>query len=303
MNNKFLIIAFVCFVIIFTSCGTPNGNDPGTEYMPDMGHSIAYEANYYDYYYYNTWGSEEEYHAMVQPKKPVTGTIARGYAGVVQSASPAKQKAMMAHLNGESSPNAISVPVNGSVPYYYADTEEERLRATAELIDNPFPITDAGLERAKGLYDIYCGICHGKKGDGNGYLVAEENLNAKYPAQPAILINDEFTATSNGRLYHAIMHGKNVMGNYADKLSYEERWQVVHYIRSLQAKEKKFIYNEQENTLNNVDVPAATLKMVAQDIPHGEEHGHDEAHHSEDHSEESHGHDADGGAHHSDGGH
>jgi predicted peroxiredoxin len=31
------------------------------------------------------------------------------------------------------------------------------------------------------------------------------------------------------------MHGKNVMLSHADKLSHDERWKVIHYIRSLQA--------------------------------------------------------------------
>jgi len=45
------------------------------------------------------------------------------------------------------------------------------------------------------------------------------------------------------------------MGAYADKLSFEERWQVIHYIRSLQAVVKKAKYNETANTLNNIEKP------------------------------------------------
>ncbi len=70
-------------------------------------------------------------------------------------------------------------------------------------------------------------------------------------------------AASNGRYYFAIMHGKNVMGGYADKISYEERWQVIHYIRSLQAKDKKLVYNEKENTLNEIDVPGQAMVPIA----------------------------------------
>ncbi len=263
MNNNYLIIAVVCFFLALSSCTPAENEYPGTEYMPDMGHSIAYEANHYDYYYYNTWGTEGEYYKMAQPRKPVNGTIARGFAGVVNTKSPAEKSTAMNKLSGQYNYNAISIPVNGNVPYYYEDSDDGRNLATAELIDNPYPITDAGLERGKELYDIFCGICHGKKGDGNGYLVAEENANAVYPAQPAILINDEFTAASNGRLYHAIMYGKNVMGGYADKISYEERWQVVHYIRSLQAKDRKLVYAEEGNSLNTVDVPAFRLPKNA----------------------------------------
>ena len=38
------------------------------------------------------------------------------------------------------------------------------------------------------------------------------------------------------------------MGSYADKLSYEERWQVIHYIRSCEAATKNLDYSETSNT-------------------------------------------------------
>ena len=126
------------------------------------------------------------------------------------------------------------MPVNGHVPYYYEDTEEERTRAMTEITTNPVPYTAADMAKSKELYEIYCGICHGDKGDGGGYLVRDGGV---YPAQPANFLLEEFVNASEGRYYHSIMYGKNVMGGYADKLSFEERWQVIHYIRSLQAAE------------------------------------------------------------------
>lgn len=257
-----LVMTFVFIVLLFNACQQAGGNVTGSEFMPDMAHSIAYEANTYSYYYNNTWGSKEEYHAFAQPGLPVAGTIARGYAGDIAT-------------DGSSSHTAVPMRANGHVPYYYGDKEEDRLRAMEEIIENPFPITDKGLSQGKELYNIYCGICHGDKGDGMGYLVREADL-AKgisagvYPVQPAILINEEFTAASNGRYYHAIVKGRNLMGSYADKLSYEERWQVIHYIRSLQAKNLKLTYNQYENTLNSIDVPAGD-EIADSDI-HEEEH-------------------------------
>lgn len=260
LNQFFIALGFA---LLMAACSPSGGEHAGDEYMPDMYHSIAFESNYYDYYYYNTWGSEQEYYKFAQPRKPVAGTIPRGYAGVSMAADPEAQQAVMKVLSGQDQTNSIAVPVNGQVPYYYENTEDERLRATAEIIQNPYAITEEGLTRAKDLYNIYCGICHGEKGNGVGYLVSEENANAAYIAQPANFLSEEFLAASNGRYYHAIMYGKNVMGGYADKLSYEERWQVIHYIRSLQAKETKLTYNETENTLNTVDIPGAKMRPVA----------------------------------------
>ena len=249
------------------SCQRPGGNSTGSEYMPDMAHSIAYEANYYNYYYNNTWGTEEEYYKMAMPRKPVPGTVPTSSAG---------------HMN---------IPANGASVYPYADTEEERTRATNTIIDNPYPITDEGLARGKNLYNINCGICHGEKGDGNGYLVRDDGA---YPVQPAILTNDEFTAASNGRMYHAIIYGKNMMGGYTDKLSTEERWQVIHYVRSLQAKNKELVYNQMENTLNTVDRPAGKINNTLLGMSDGHHHSDDDAGHGAD------GHDHDG---HDDDGH
>ena len=284
--RNFLIAVCFAVIVISSSCSKAGRNNPGTEYMPDMYHSIAYEANLEDYYYYNTWGTESEYYKFAQPRKPVKGTMPRG-----ASASSSK------YFNGMASNNAIAVPASGHVPYYYSDTEEERTRATMEIIKNPLPISEAGLAEGKLLYETFCGVCHGAKGDGNGWLVDEANPNAVYPAAPANLISDEFINSSNGRFYHGIMYGKNVMGGYADKISYEERWNVIHYIRSLQAKSNGTEYNAGSNTLNAIDVPQSKFKQVAQhhdgghhgDMHHGSDHEGGVHHGTEQHSGEHHG--------------
>lgn len=245
------------------ACSPAGGNDPGHEYMPDMGHQVAYEANTYDYYRFNRWGGEQSYYDIVQPRIPVKGTIARGHAG---------KHSPKGHRSG------VNITNNGAVPYYYGDTEEERTRATNEITTNPYPITDAGLDRGKELYIVNCAICHGEKGDGDGWLVSESNPNAVYPAQPALFTTDDFINSSEGRYYHSIMYGKNVMGAYNDKLSYEERWQVIHYIRALQAKEKGLAYNELENTFNSVGIPASTIPMVVKTTVHDATGSHDSDH-------------------------
>ncbi len=287
-NNLLAILGLA--LLTATACQRPGGNSPGSEYMPDMAHPVSYEANLYDYYKFNRWGTEEELHKLMTPRLPVKGTVPRGYAGVA-TAHGAGEAAM--HGQQGTAVNAISVPANGNVPYYYGNTEEERTRAMQEIIYNPYPITASGLEKGKELYVIYCGICHGEKGDGNGYLVSSDNLNSKYPAAPANLISDPFISATNGRYYHAIMYGKNVMGGYSDKLSYEERWQVIHYIRSLQAKEKKVQYNAEVNTLNDslgmpelrfkavmaANHPAVEAAPVVEEATHSTEGEHSGSHH------------------------
>jgi len=226
-KNILLIAALAVVVMMASSCGSADGEYTGSEYMPDMAHSIAYEINTSNYYHLNQYTADSNYKKMVMPRKPVNGTIPRGYSG----AESVNAAAVMADMMGK--------PMNGYRAYYYEDTEAERARAMAEITSNPISLTDEGLARGKELYEVYCGICHGEKADGNGYLVRDANpakgdAGGKYPAQPSILTADEYKNASEGRFYHAIMHGKNVMGSYKDKLSYEERWQVIHHIRKLQ---------------------------------------------------------------------
>lgn len=262
---KFILLIAVAIVVLH-ACMPAEGNRTGHEYMPDMAHPITYEANLYTDYWLHTWDSASvmSLKKLAMPHLPVNGTIPRGFAGY-EGASAFDFDRIHSALRGGINNHSIAVPLNGYVPYHYADTEEERVRASNEIINNPFPITENGLARGKALYDINCAICHGEKGNGLGYLYdTDANPSAKYPAAPANFLQDTFYHSSNGRFYHAIMYGKNVMGSYADKLSFEERWEVIHYIRSLQAKERKEEYSATANTFNPAfGMPEAEFRRLA----------------------------------------
>lgn len=230
------IVAAAAVVLVGSSgCYRAGGEYPGTEYMPDMVHSIAYEANYSTYYRNNTWASPEEYRQLREPRTPADGTIPRG-TSVYGDAETLTFKIGTEQISMKPLYN----------PYHYKDTEDERTRAQQEITVNPLqPQTDAQLQailgRGKFLYNTYCGICHGEKGDGNGYLYRDGD--GPYKLGPANYLKDDFIAASDGRFYHAIMYGKNAMLGHADKLNYEERWMVIHYIRNLQHKSKGTTYD------------------------------------------------------------
>ncbi|HLV14349.1 MAG TPA: cytochrome c [Xanthomarina sp.] len=129
------------------------------------------------------------------------------------------------------------LPVEGTVPrghkpFDYENTIDGYNLAKANLM-SPLDSTQVDLVRAKGLYDIYCGICHGTKGDGQGNLVKREKILGipKY--------DDIGRAITAGSIYHVIYYGKNTMGSYANQLNEEERWQVVAYVLDLKAKLEK----------------------------------------------------------------
>ena len=291
-RNKIQHLVFVltaaALLVGFNSCQQAGVNKPGSEFIPDMTHSTAYEANVLTLYSLNSWDAESTLsrRQLSQPHLPVKGTIPRGYARTAVNDgtfASAEEAVRSTQENMDKQQDGIHYTPNGHVPYYYPNTEEGRALAIQKILYNPFPITKKGVAEGQKLYKIYCGLCHGDKGDGAGYLV--EGPRAKFGAQPANFTSDDFINSSNGRFYHAIMFGKNAMGSHADKLSFEERWQVIHYIRLLQAKAKKVKYNDEVNELNpeyglpesqlpKAEASVAPMEEMPEEAVHEESTGH-----------------------------
>lgn len=86
----------------------------------------------------------------------------------------------------------------------------------------------AFLERGRKHYSIYCAPCHSETGDGNG-------ITKRYGMGATPTYHDDRLRTmAEGEIYNTIANGKNTMLPYADKLTPEERWAVVAYVRALQ---------------------------------------------------------------------
>jgi mono/diheme cytochrome c family protein len=125
------------------------------------------------------------------------------------------------------------LPADGSVargfiPFDIENSTEGFILAK-ETLTSPLDSTQVDLERGKELYGIYCAICHGNKGDGQGNLVKREKILG-IPSY-----DDAGRAITQGSIYHTIYYGKNAMGSYANQLKEEERWQVVSYVLALKA--------------------------------------------------------------------
>ncbi|MBL9189309.1 MAG: cytochrome c [Opitutaceae bacterium] len=97
-----------------------------------------------------------------------------------------------------------------------------------------FPAALAGkinldfVRRGQGQYQIYCAPCHSATGDGNG-------ITKRYGMGATPTYHDPRLRTMpEGEIYNTIANGKNTMQGYADKISPEDRWAVVAYLRALQ---------------------------------------------------------------------
>ena len=126
-------------------------------------------------------------------------------------------------------PVAGTVSRNGVVAYNIPNTNEGYEKAKLENT-SPLEVTEANLSKGKELYGIYCAVCHGKKGDGNGVLSQRDKFNG--------IPNYKDRDVTGGSIYHVIMYGKNLMGSHASQLNHTERWQVVQYVEKLRSELK-----------------------------------------------------------------
>lgn len=94
----------------------------------------------------------------------------------------------------------------------------------------PIEVDHAAMERGEERYNIYCAVCHGAAGDGKG-RTADYGMTAI-----ANLTMAPYTDMSEGEIFHYIGNGSRSgrMLGYKEKLSVEDRWKVVLYVRALQ---------------------------------------------------------------------
>jgi mono/diheme cytochrome c family protein len=100
----------------------------------------------------------------------------------------------------------------------------------AFVADNPLTVDLALLERGREKYDIYCSVCHGLAGDGQGII-----MTGGYGYVPAPTYHsDMLRAQPDGYIYDALTWGIRSMPGYGTQIKVEDRWAIVSYIRALQ---------------------------------------------------------------------
>ncbi|TPN86059.1 c-type cytochrome [Aquimarina algicola] len=154
------------------------------------------------------------------------------------------------------------LPAEGSVargwlPYDFENSPAGYQLAKDTLV-NPIKYTKENEEKGKELYDIYCAVCHGAKGDGKGILVQRE----KILGVPSY--DDVGRAITEGSIYHVMYYGINSMGSYASQTSEHERWQIVQYVQKLKA--------ELEGKTPRLDVGGVVEKVTEEEPAVEEEH-------------------------------
>ncbi len=137
------------------------------------------------------------------------------------------QMADMPSVKAQERPMRAPVPgtqPRGYTPYPYAADQAE---AAGLALRNTMPRVMENFQRGKALYNTYCIVCHGPTGEGDGFIVP------KFPRPPS-LHSDKVRNWPDGRIYHVISAGQNLMPSYAGKVTPSERWAIILYVRALQ---------------------------------------------------------------------
>lgn len=191
MKYKFLVIC--CIYFLLSSC---SNEGRGYEYMPNMYRSPSLE----------TYGKNKVFEDSINARKPVFGTIARGYLKT----------------------------------FNYGPSLDDYL-LSGDLAINPFENNTQNLTDGEALYGMFCKHCHGPNGAGGGSIM--HPIYAVIPHYNDDKLIRRSGSTMNqlkpGHLFHAITYGLNAMGPHASQLSEDERWKIVLYVQELQKYKNK----------------------------------------------------------------
>ena len=133
-----------------------------------------------------------------QGNRPIEpDTVARG-----------QLRADAAHFTGQSGAGAADTP--------------------AYVTEFPYPMTMDKLERGRERFNVYCAVCHGRVGRGDGKIAQRGYL------KPPSFHDQRLRDMPVGRFYEVITRGFGGMPDYAEQIAADDRWAVIAYVRALQ---------------------------------------------------------------------
>lgn len=131
-------------------------------------------------------------------------------------------------------------PIDGTIPYGFykddnpefffgKDSNEEYVQKVSDILE----VDEAFLKRGQERFNIYCSVCHGFTGEGNGLVPQNDEYNVIVTS----LYSDLLDGKSDGYFFDIISNGKNNMPGYAHQIKTEDRWAIVAYLNALRFSE------------------------------------------------------------------
>ena len=198
-------IAFGLFLVLLAAVAGfrgQKGTKTPIEIFPDMDHQPKVKAQVPSAFFADGRGD----------RVPVPGTVPLGYAMPQSKDDPFPDEGKYYGVRFSAGPD-------------YFDTGRFGDRWGTGI---PMPVTPALMQRGKERYTIYCAVCHGASGAGNGVasqygMVAIANYH-----------QDRLRNMADGEIFNTITHGKLTMLGYGPNIPVQDRWAIVAYVRALQ---------------------------------------------------------------------
>ncbi len=150
---------------------------------------------------------------------------------------------------------AMRMPVEGTIARGQLNEDiglHEGMNEDGDYIEeNPMTLTREFLYRGQDRFNVFCSVCHGGTGDGQGIIMTGQYGYAPAPS----FYDDRILQLSDGAIYSAIYNGINTMPSYKTQIPVEDRWAIVAYIRALQQSR-----NVPEDIIREYDIDIAALE-------------------------------------------
>lgn len=225
-------------VMIFRAMGMTN-RAPRLHFMPDMDWQDKSKTQTMSPVLVNNEFLFSDERAM---RAPVAGSVARGelqadtemYQGIKQNAQTpvsvtSTNNSVRTSLGSITQDQDPATPAAEDLSKYVTEFPEG-VEVNAEF-----------LARGQERFNIYCAVCHGYSGNGDGLvnqraIALATNSKATWTAAKSLhdpIVKDP-AQNPLGRIFDTITNGRSTMGPYGDQIPPMDRWAIVAYVKALQ---------------------------------------------------------------------
>jgi len=222
MRAFFLIFAFlVLLVLAAAGLRGCKSSRPPIEIFPDMVRQPKVKAQ-----------QPSEFYADGRAARPpVSGTIPLGYAMPLDKFTSGSKEALA---------------FSGREDYFNTGRIGDQWGAGF-----PFTVTSETMQRGQERFGIYCAVCHGATGAGDGMAKQFGVVTIQS------LLQDRIRTMPEGEVFHTITNGKNTMLGMGDRIPVPDRWAIIAYLRALQKSQGGATRAEvPDEELKKLEVPA-----------------------------------------------
>src|SRR5947209_282715 len=203
---------------------------------------------------YEAYESSTFFKDGLSSRSPVEGTVPRGYlradrqlftGQIANSNNQARgatttnantQAGTSGNANTPSSSGSAGAQSNGNnagaqgglTTRTQATSSQQPAGDANDAEDFPFPVTQEVMERGRERFEIFCAMCHGFTGEGDGMIVRRGYRKPPSYHEPRL------QQARVGYFFRVMTEGFGAMPSYRSQVPVQDRWAIAAYIGELQ---------------------------------------------------------------------